>query len=339
MTTTLPSSPGDPFGVRAATTTVMAETRDVSIDRGAIFRAARQLADDWGQPPAWDATLHYHGSPLDTGGWVVVLDALNFCFWAQGDDPSVRWRVTWRDTTHNGYDALAAALHRGVVDDGFPIWDGAWLRTLTKADVRHLLRGDDDCPPIPLLDARLANLRELGTVLDGRHAGDLVVAARDSAIQVVRSVVDLLPSFQDVARWVRPDGETIEVPLLKRAQILAADLAGALIGTELAITDGLEQLTAFADYKVPQVLRQLGVVRYSPDLANRIQRLERIPVGSPQEVAIRAATVQACELLVNEVARLGRATTASELDWRLWTLGQTLPGETEPYHRTVTIYY
>ncbi|HYH13415.1 MAG TPA: queuosine salvage family protein, partial [Thermomicrobiales bacterium] len=276
---------------------------------------------------------------IDTAGWVVVLDTLNFCFWAQGDDPDVRWRVTWRGVTHNGYDALAAALHRAVVDDGLAIWDGDWLRALTEADVRRLLRGDDGCPPIPLLEDRLTNLRELGAVLEGGHAGDLVVGAEGSAIRLVRSVVEQLPSFRDVSRWVRPGGEEIEVPFLKRAQILAADLAGALTGTELAIAEGIGELTAFADYKVPQVLRQLGALRYAPELDDRIHRLERIPAGSPEEVAIRAATVQACDRLVEEIRRLGWETTASELDWRLWTLGQALPDDTEPYHRTVTISY
>lgn len=334
-----PSISDDPFGIRAATAMVLAETRDVSIDQGAIARVARQMVDAWGQPPVWDDTLHYRGTPIDTAGWVVVLDTLNFCFWAQGEHPDIRWRVTWRGATHNGYDALAAALHRAVVDNGIAVWDGAWLRDLTEADVRHLLRGDDDCPPIPLLDARLANLRELGAALDGRHAGELVAAAEGSAIRLVHAVVELLPSFRDVSRWVRPGGESIEVPFLKRAQILAADVAGALAGTELAITDGLDQLTAFADYKVPQVLRQLGILRYTPGLAERIHRLERLPEGSSEEVAVRAATVQACDMLVDEIRRLGRETTASEIDWRLWTLGQSLPGETEPYHRTVTIFY
>src|SRR5690606_36443612 len=133
---------------------------------------------------------------------------------------------------------------------------------------------------------------------------------------LVRAVVEQLPSFRDVALWERPGGATIEVPFLKRAQILAADIAGALAGTELAITDGLDLLTAFADYKVPQVLRQLGVLCYQSDLAARIHKMERIQAGSSEEVAIRAATVQACDLLVNEIRRLGRETTASEIDWR-----------------------
>ena len=135
------------------------------------------------------------------------------------------------------------------------------------------------------------------------------------------------------------DGLVLAVPFLKRAQILAADLAGALAGTELAITKNLELLTAFADYKVPQVLRHLGVLRYAEPLGRAIHHRQRIPPDHPYEVAIRAGTVQACERIVSAVGALGGDITAAELDWRLWRLGQSLPGHVEPYHRTVTTHY
>lgn len=331
----------DPFGVRAATAVVMTETRDVAIDHAAIERTTQRLVENWGDPPAWDDTLHYRGIPAETAGWIVALDAINFCFWAQGDDPGVRWRATWRGTTHNGYDALAAALHRAVVDDGYPVWDAGWLHELSLDTVSHMLRGDDGDPPIPLLRERLMCLRDLGYPRDqqARRPADIAIDARGSAERIVRLVLRRYPMFEDIAVWQRPNGDAIRVPLHKRAQILAADLAGALAGTELTITRDLDQLTAFADYKVPQVLRQLGILRYAPDLAERIRRLERIPGNSPEEVAIRAATVQACELLVTAIVDAGRHTTASELDWRLWSLGQSLPDNVEPYHRTVTVFY
>ena len=329
----------DPFGIRAATAIVMADTSWVTIDGDAIRRCATEMQGDWSDSPAWDDALHYRDTPMETAGWVVVLDALNFCFWAQGDDPDVRWRVTWRGTTHDGYDALAAALHRAVVDDGHPVWSPSWLRSLTMDSLAEVLRGDDGCPSIPLLPERLANLRELGKRLGDRHPGNLAASADGSAVTLVQSVLELLPSFRDAGSWQTSDGTAMQVPFYKRAQILAADLAGSLAGTELTIDHDLDRLTAFADYKVPQVLRQLGILHYQPDLAARIHRLERIPVNSPEEVSIRSATVQACERLVTALSTLGVKTNASALDWRLWTLGQHLAGDAEPYHRTVTIFY
>jgi hypothetical protein len=341
MYTKLHPTPGDPFAVRVSTAQVVAETRDVRIDQRAVDRVARQVAEDSGEPPAWDDTLHFRGTPEETAGWVAVLDMLNYCFWPQGPDPDVRWRVTWRGVTHDGYDALAAALHRAVVDDGEPIWDLSWLRDLDAGKVAHLLRGDEGGPDIPLLHARIICLRDLGTPRDRHDArpADIAIDARGSAEHVVRIAIRRYLMYEDTTTWQHRDGLAIEVPLLKRAQILAADLAGALAGTELAITQDLGLLTAFADYKVPQVLRHLGVLRYAEPLARWIHERQRIPPNHPYEVAIRAGTVQACEQIVAAARSLGREITAAELDWRLWRLGQSLPGDVEPYHRTVTTSY
>jgi hypothetical protein len=341
MTIRLYPTPGDPFAIRVATAQVLAETRDVRIDQRAVDRVARQIVEDPGDPPAWDDTLHFRGTPDETAGWVVVLDALNYCFWPQGDDPNVRWRVTWRGVTHDGYDALAAALHRAVVDDGYPVWERDWLRHSSAETVAHLLRGDDGCPTIPLLSNRIISLRNLGESSHRRDArpADIAIDARGSADRVVRLVTRRYGVFDDAGAWRRRDGLVLTVPFLKRAQILAADLAGALAGTELAITKDLELLTAFADYKVPQVLRHLGVLRYSEPLARWVHARERIPPDHPYEVAIRAGTVQACERIVAAVRALGGETTAAALDWRLWRLGQSLPGGVEPYHRTLTTSY
>jgi hypothetical protein len=215
------------------------------------------------------------------------------------------------------------------------------LRDVSLATVARVLRGDDGAAEIPLLSKRMACLRSLGEPGYHRDArpADIAIDARGSAERVVRLVTRRYFVFEDTAAWRRRDGLVLEVPFLKRAQILAADLAGALAGTELAITRDLDLLTAFADYKVPQVLRQLGVLRYAEPLAAYIRARSRIPANDPREVAIRAATVQACERLVAAIQALGRETTAAELDWRLWTLGQSLPADAEPYHRTVTTSY
>src|SRR5690606_7316619 len=61
MHESLHTRPSDPFGVRVATATVVAESHDVSIDDEAIERVARHLAGDAGESPAWDDRLHYRG--------------------------------------------------------------------------------------------------------------------------------------------------------------------------------------------------------------------------------------------------------------------------------------
>jgi hypothetical protein len=194
-------------------------------------------------------------------------------------------------------------------------------------------------PQIPLFGNRLSNLQELGRGLLGigrgsSAAADLIRACNGSAVELVARVAVSFPSFNDIAFY---RGQ--EVRFYKRAQILAADLAGALESHELGRFTDLDRLTAFADYKVPQVLRRFGILAYDPDLADRITRREFIPPGSDEEIEIRAATVWGVEELRLALGRLGRAQTASEIDWLLWQAGQELPPDAEPYHRTLTIFY
>lgn len=58
--------------------------------------------------------------------------------------------------------------------------------------------------------------------------------------------------------------------LYKRAQIFAADVWGAFGGAGLGTFSDLHRLTTFADYRVPVVLRQLGILNYSAQLAAQV---------------------------------------------------------------------
>lgn len=322
----------------------MRSSQHVRIDNDAILRLAQSLRHDEAAPQ-WDADLHYRatGEHADerTAMWLLALDALNFCFWA--DDPANRWRVMWRGELVDGYVALVAAL-TNAANAGYPLHDARWLANVSEADVAAILVPAQGHTQIPLLSDRVANLRELGTGLlpyGPEPATAFIASTRGNAITLVQQVVKTFPSFNDVTTW--PYAETglpcNEVRFYKRAQILAGDLAGGLAGSPLADFTGLDQLTAFADYKVPQILRSLGVLVYDERLAATVDTRTRIAAGTRMEVEIRAATIIACDRIVAALAGLGRSITAAGLDWLLWSRSQSLPGQTTPYHLTETILY
>jgi hypothetical protein len=338
----LPNIPQDrdPLGVLTSTKPVVEHASDVWVDPVRLAAVADELATAATEPPAWNDDLHFRDSSADwrTAGGVFVLDALNFCFWSAGPDPNNRWRVTYRGERYDGYWALAAALRRAV-DERHPLWDPAYLAAITPAQVTEILRPDPGSPDIPLFAERVANLQELGRGLLALDAGDkaaavLITMAQGSAARLVGEVVHRFPSFNDVASY-----RGREVRFYKRAQILIADLIGSFAGEGLGAFTDLDTLTAFADYKVPQVLRRLGILTYSPALAAIVDARTLIPAGSPMEVEIRAGTIWACELLRRALTDRGRILRAFEVDWLLWSAGQSLPPDTRPYHRTITIFY
>jgi hypothetical protein len=315
------------LGVLESCRGVVEQASLVEIEPGGLEALAAQLDSRPFARPVWRKPPHWWDEGPATAQYVFVLDTLNFCFWGEP-----KWRIEYQGQTLDGYWALAASLRRAI-EQGGRVLDPAWLRQVSRPELGSLLAGTGD---LPLLEERAAALRQLGGLLLERYAGqagNLVAAAGGSAVSLARRVASELPSFDDRATY---RGQA--VCFYKRAQILCSDLYGAFAGQGPGAFADLEALTAFADYKLPQVLRELGVLNYRPELATRIDSLQELAAGSPEEVEIRASTVVAVERLRQALAARGRPLAAFELDWYLWELGQQA-GWRHPYHRTRTIFY
>jgi hypothetical protein len=93
----------DPLGVLESTAIVMASARLVSIDADKVAETAAQLAGLDAPAPEW-SELHPVGKDDDeTANLVLVLDALNFCFWQMPSAERRRWSVTWNGTTYDSW--------------------------------------------------------------------------------------------------------------------------------------------------------------------------------------------------------------------------------------------
>lgn len=316
------------LGVLETTAPVVRRSRHVGIDRAALAEVAAGRRGLRFERPRWDREQHFVSSdPDETANYILVQDALNFCFW--GDPP---WRVEYRGQLLSGYRALTAALKRAL-DVGCPLLDASYLENLSLADLKFILRGEGR---LALLEERLENLRQVGRVLGQQYGGRftrMIEAAGRSAVRLVGMLAAEFPSFDDRATY-----EGQEVRFYKRAQLCVADLHGAFGGEGPGAFDDMDQLTACADYELPRVLRELGILRYATDLAARIDAGEPIPAGSPEEVEIRANTVWAVEHLREELGRSGVSLMSYELDWILWNHSQSHPPE-RPFHRTLTTFY
>jgi hypothetical protein len=316
------------LGVLETTRRVVDRARSVRIDQGAVERLADRLAARPLEAPAWRVWPHWWSDADEAATYVLVLDALNFSFWGEP-----RWRVQYGGQRLDGYWALAASLRRAI-EAGIPILDAGFLATIDDDAVRDLFAGEGE---IPLLSARAANLREAGRGLTdvGGSFATLVRTAGGSGEALVGEVVRRFPSFDDTATY---DGEPVH--FFKRAQILVSDLYGMYEGRGLGAFGDLDRLTAFADYKIPQVLHESGILAYTPELAAVVNSQQQIPPGEPREVEIRAATIWGCEHLRQALAaRRGEGSLrAFEVDWLLWSDAQGRE-IARPYHRTRTIFY
>jgi hypothetical protein len=295
-----------PDDIRAAAARVAAGARHVRIVEAAIEPYAAALPTE--SPPAPDlegATLE------DRAAFLLTLNAINF---GSGWFPTLR-----KAPGTSGFRTVEAGLR---AHGPFTADELAGMTPATIADTV----GQD--PGHELMGLFAAHLRELGARVRDEHDGSFLALARadDGSAVALAERLGSWPTWRDVSPY---DGD--EVPFFKRAQIAAADLALAGI----APADDLAELTIFADNLVPHVLRIDGVLEFDPALTARIDAEALIEHDSPEEVEIRAAALHAVELLVEAHG----ATTATAVDYVLWTRGAAPRYKAHPRHRARTTDY
>lgn len=264
----------------------------------------------------------------DSVQMIFVEDVVNFCFWSEKGKE--KWQIEFPkgNIIKGGAYGMIGSFKRALAE-GAPILDANYLANITQKQVENLFRSSNGVE-IPLLNKRLENLREAGKVLLEKYSGkfsNVLIEADYNAVRLVKLLYQNLPSFADVSKY---DGR--DVYFLKRAQICVNDIDYLKNPPKTLV--GLENLTAFADYKLPQMLREAGIIEYTPELAERIDNMILIEAESPEEIEIRASTVWGVELIRQKMEKY----TPAQIDNALWLISQDQT-DVKPYHRTYTSYY
>jgi len=361
-------APSRPNPRQSAQHIVAAVLRDlcplITIDNQAVTRVAEMLANELGrgrsdQPKPWDYTAspELHPTPATVGleqalDWIFLTDTINFSFWT---DPSSEpaWEVTWQGRIHTGYFAACACVNRALAG-GIPLTSPEYMAEVGRDELREVFRADNG-RVIPMLDQRVGVINEAGRVLEERFTtfSSLLLSCNRSALRLVSLVTELFPSYRDYATF---RGQPVS--FLKRAQILAGDCHGYLVEysrdrEERLGFEDIDELTMFADYRVPQVMAHLGVLHYSHELTAEFAARGLWENGCEAEVVLRGFSIHGCELIAADAKRLliadsgveagGRGVNAVDVDMFLWTLRRQKAKEIEaagvPFHRVRCIYY
>lgn len=170
---------------------------------------------------------------------------------------------------------------------------------------------------------------------------NLVTAADHSAAALVNLLARDFACFRDEHPL---EGRGKPVRLLKRAQILAADLWACFRGESYGSFRDVDKLTMFADYRVPQILATFGCLVYSPPLREAIRSRRELESGGSWELQLRACSIWCVELIRREILRQhpGTEVNAVLIDFFLYDLMKEMEAkgqETMPHHRTRSIWY
>ncbi|KAF8322636.1 hypothetical protein DL93DRAFT_1037867 [Clavulina sp. PMI_390] len=303
--------------------------------------------------------------------WIFLISSLNFSFWSERDESS-RFSVTWRESWDQnsaprrwtGYWSLVAALDRAL-EAGIPITDPAFYSSPEQcpdSTIGGVFRSASS-ETIALLSDRIKIMREVGNILVSQYEGSFQVflarfqekhSGNGTALELVEAVLATFPSFRDelVVRGRK-------VCFWKRAQILVAEVWAAFYPLSDLIPHpilphGVDQLTMFADYRVPHLLEQMGTIEYSEELQDALMRNQLLAPGSELEISIRAASILAVERIKADLLQLQADEPRSAqirinsvlIDFWLWDLAKWMGNSHEnltalglPHHRTRSICF
>ena len=280
------------INVLTSTKLVLDQAKNVSIDLVAL----QLLADEVNE-----SDLQVSEINLVKHSWtfnellqiIIIFNSVNFCFWARSGEP--KWKTIIDGEELDGSIALFRCLEHQVKNDN-DFLSGKNLANLTHGHLENILAGNTT---IPLFEDRLKCLNELGTSLNDNFDGSTLTfykEAKNDAIKLVELLIKYFPSFNDVSEY-----NSFKVGFYKRAQLTAKMINDLLINNNQKELSNLNKLTAFADYKIPQILRNLKIINYSDELATKVDALQLIDKDSKEEVEIRAVTVWAVELIKQEL--------------------------------------
>lgn len=316
----------DPLDVLESTRHVLENSQNASLHEETINNLAKGIEKRILEGlPNGDEAFGKIETIEEKAQFAFVVDSVNFCFWAEKG--KTKWQTEWpKDNFVGGGFGLNASFQRAITS-GVPILDPNYLSEITLDQTRELFRSSNEAD-IPLLKKRQENLQEAGRVLNNKYQGkfiNLAEAANFDAVEVVKQMTKDFVSYNDTTIY---NGRNVN--FYKRAQLCVCDLS---LFKDIKIAN-IDKLTAFADYKLPQILRENRVITYSESLAEKIDNYVLIPAGSPEEAEIRSATIWGVELIRQSLKKY----TAAEIDNAIWYLSQDQTGF-RPYHRTYTIYY
>lgn len=241
----------------------------------------------------------------------LALNSINYQFWDLGENGEFL-RYAFEGVV--GAQGMRNAFERAWNDPESPLSQARRGTPLTPQGIKEVF-GD-----IPSIDTRVAVLNEI--LLPPK----LEQISQDLARQYAATGEFTTPMAHQVAQtFPLSYGDQV----LKKAQLAISEMWVKAV--DAGDTASRCDLTAFADYQIPNILRALGVLHYGDELASKIDAYQEIPYESDEEKAIRGASLIAVEKIA---AQAGVPVAA--VDHYLWTRRKEAQ---TPFHLTFTTAY
>lgn len=260
----------------------------------------------------------------------LIANAINFSYWGEP-----KWTIEYDNKYYDGSYAMIYSIKKALANN-INILNPTYLEQLSESDFKNIFNGNIE---IPLSKERLNILKEIGSVLNKKYNGsffNIIKGANGDALKILDILILNFPlAFDDKSIY-----NNAFIYFYKKAQLFIYDLFCLYKTNSLSIEiSNYDQLTMFADYKVPQMLRKFGIIEYSEYLSNLVDNKIEIENGKEEELEIRANSIWAVELIKKELLKTIDNITSADIDFYLWRLSQNKSEDDKPYHRSRNVWY
>ena len=244
----------------------------------------------------------------------------SFCFWG-----NPKWTIRTDDNENiDGSFAFLYILLSKAKTGCFSNLNN--IKHVTYGEFCDLLKGNVE---IPFLKERYQFFCEIIEFAINRYDGDFTSLV--NSVQTDNEFFDAIKDlncFKDIRTY---NGKII--PFYKRIQLVISDIAIVQKIKKGRHIYTIDNLVGCADYKLPQVLREYGVLIYNKELSNIIDNNKQINENDEKEIEIRASTL----VVINELNKNLHRNSMIVND-QIWMLSQVKKCS-KPYHLTRTTSY
>lgn len=297
---------------------VIENAKFIQINKKEIEKFANQIKDVNIQNWLYNSPYKLLDENIETIiTFLLYFEAIDFSFWG-----NPKWHIETINGVEDGSMALMYAMLRYMRENKS-------FNNLTKEKFKKYLQGNID---IPLFEERYQIIKNINKVVNEKMDGNFynAVCKLTSDEELFSFIIDNFEDFKDVRTY---QGKIIY--FYKLAQLLTSDILHIREKKENIKVD-YAHLVGCSDYKIPQGLRALNLVKYNKELADIVDNKIEIKENSTYEVEIRATVIY----VIDEIKKLlNNKINAIELNDYIWLMSKNKELPKRPYHLTRTTNY
>ncbi len=249
--------------------------------------------------------------------FLLYFESIDYSFWG---DP--KWTIESKLGLKDGCDALMYSMLNYINTGG-----NVDFGNITFDEFTDMLRGNVE---IPLLKERYETITLVSNVVKNKMDGNFYEFVKDihSDIELLDVIVNNFECFKDERIYGKD-----KIYFYKLAQLLVSDILHIRERIE-GISVDYSHLVGCADYKIPQIMRGLGITEYNEELSSLIDNKQEIAISSKYEVEIRASMIVVIDYIKSKVYNI------KSIDINdYFFLASRLVKAKKPYHLTRNTNY